>query len=133
MQTSKYSERIAAFIMLTIMLFAFSFSGIIAFIHSKGHDHITEHCSPEKESDACHIAVFHLDLESECAHETHVFDSDENCFFCHLILPDNTIVYLNLDRSNNDHFITETGQSVYQINFEDCPAFYHLRGPPVCT
>ena len=133
METNARSKQLSAFFMLTLLLFAFTFSGIIAFIHSKGHDHKTEHCSPEKESDACHIAVFHLDLESDCAHETHVFDSDENCFFCHLFLPDITPVYLNSDRSINDHFFTEIKQSFYQIDFEECPDLYHLRAPPVCT
>lgn len=132
MQTRNYSERIAAFLLLTLMLFAFAFSGMIAFIHAEGHDY-TKHCSPEIESDACHIAVFHPDLESGCTHKTHVFEGDAQCFYCHLFLPDITPIYLNSDSILYDHIFKETGQSVYQVCIKDCPTYFQLRAPPVCT
>jgi hypothetical protein len=52
-------------------------------VHHEDELHHTDSCA----KDACHLAIYHPGSEGGCNHKYHFTQADEECGFCHLLLP----------------------------------------------
>ena len=91
------------------------------------HQSFVSH-STEEENDACHRAIYHIEKENACKHESHI-SKNERCSDCHLICyPDQIIVRSLFVQSVKADSVIEV-VSIFP-HFEDIFLYHPSRGPP---
>lgn len=113
--------------LLAYLINAVSFESFHHVVHD--HDHTVSHTF-EDETDACHRAIYHGDLELGCEHKNHVHKSDIDCQLCDFI------------NNRLDHgFIQDQTSLAFSVSSVDCGSvlqshtfsqeYVHgQRGPP---
>ena len=94
------------------------------------HDHAVSH-TLEDETDACHRAIYHGDLELGCEHKTHIHETHVDCDLCNVTLIRDyfysTVLFdFRWNNKSSDQSYCEA--SSISKAFEK---LYSYRGPPV--
>ena len=91
------------------------------------HQSLVSH-SAEEENDPCHKAIYHVEEEQACKHESHV-SKKESCCDCHLLFHSDQIIFRN---SFTQSVIREVFvRDIQLLSHSDEISVHHpSRGPP---
>jgi hypothetical protein len=110
------------------MLNAVSFESFHQAVH---HHHHAELHTEEAEADACHRAIYHGEVSSECEHQNHVTQTQSDCELCE-VLTSRSFEFLISEYSSSGTNCSSPDEKTHGSGFilEPLLPQSFLRGPP---
>ena len=85
--------------------------------------------SIEAENDPCHKAIYHVEEEKACKHESHI-SKKESCCDCHLLFHSDQIIFRNSLAQSRNHQVFD-GSILILSHPEEITLYHPSRGPPL--
>ena len=119
----------------TLLLFGY-FLNVVSFesfhqaVH---HHHHAELHTAEAEADACHRAIYHGDVSTDCDHKSHIAETETECELCKVTVSRYQYASATVESSlkyTQAHFNKPASTKVFGYNFS---LAYAPRGPPALS